>query len=389
MLPYSPKNILVKGRVVLFPSQAEEYTSEDELLNEIREFIHSYVDISPLFEKIACHYVLFTWIYDDFEELPYLRVLGDTGSGKSRFIRTVGSLCYKPIFAIGASSVSSLFRIMDLFRGTLVIDEGDFRVSDEKAEIVKILNNGNAQGIPVLRSEIAKGKEYSPKSYDVFGPKIISTRGLFEDKALESRCITEEMGQRKLREDIPLNLTPYHRARALQLRNKLLMFRFRNHGKRAIDPNLADRTIEPRLNQVFIPLLSVIEDEKARAELKNIAREYHKQIISDRGMEMEAQVLEMIRKLFGMREEPTIKEITSHFIEKYGEDYDKKITPKWIGSIIRRKLNIKTEKGRTHFVIPGSEREKLERLYEKYGISEDISGSNSEGLSLHGYAPEN
>jgi hypothetical protein len=42
---------------------------------------------------------------------------------------------------------------------------------------------------------------------------------------------------------------------------------------------------------VFVPLLSVTEYEKARTGLKNIAREYHKQIVSDRRMEMKAQVL--------------------------------------------------------------------------------------------------
>jgi len=379
LFPYSPKNNLIKNEVVLFPSKTEEYGSEVELIKDIREFIHSYVDLTPLFENISCYYVLFSWIYDDFNELPYLRVIGDTGSGKTRFLLTVGSLCYKPIFASGASTVSPIFRILDIFHGTLIIDEGDFRMSDEKAEIVKILNNGNAKGFPVLRSETVKGKEFNPKGYNVFGPKLVATRGYFQDNALESRCITEEMGQRRLREDIPINLTDEHKEKALQLRNKLLMFRFRNLGKKKVDPSLIDRTIEPRLNQVFVPLLSVIEDKKAKIELKSIAREYHKQIISDRGMEMEAQVLEVIQKLFGMREEPTIKEITSHFVEHHGNDYEKRITPKWIGSIIRRKLKIKTEKRREGFVIPQLEIEKLERLYEKYGIFEtDKSEGNNE-----------
>jgi hypothetical protein len=39
-----------------------------------------------------------------------------------------------------------------------------------------------------------------------FGPKLIATRGYFQDRALESRCLTEEMGGRKLREDVPINL---------------------------------------------------------------------------------------------------------------------------------------------------------------------------------------
>lgn len=366
--PYSARNNLIKNEVVLFPSSAEEYKSEEKLIEEIREFIHDYVDLSPLFERISSYYVLFSWIYDDFKELPYLRVIGDAGSGKTRFLLTLGSLCYKPIFASGASTVSPIFRILHIFKGTLIIDEGDFRITDEKAEIVKILNNGNAKGFPVLRSESINGKEFSPKAYQVFGPKIVATRGFFEDKALESRCITEEMGQRRLRDDIPINLTDEHKERAERLRNKLLMFRFRNLGKRKVNPELVDRTIEPRLNQVFVPLLSVIEDDNTRNDLKNIAREYHKQIVTERGMEMEAQVLECIQSLIVSDEEPTIKEITNDFIEKYSGDYPKQITPKWIGGIIRKKLQLKPEKREGGFVIPHGEKAKLERLYEKYGI---------------------
>ncbi|NIQ03928.1 MAG: hypothetical protein GWM98_29235, partial [Nitrospinaceae bacterium] len=45
--------------------------SEKVLVQEIQAFIHRYVDVSPLFERLASYYVLFTWIYDGFNELPY------------------------------------------------------------------------------------------------------------------------------------------------------------------------------------------------------------------------------------------------------------------------------------------------------------------------------
>jgi hypothetical protein len=176
LVPYSAQNNLLAHEVVLFPSEPVEYKTEEDLVSEIRAFIHAYADVSPLFETIASHYVLFSWVYDSFNELPYLRVRGDTGSGKTRCLMTIGSLCYKPIFASGASTVSPIFRILDSFRGTLIVDEGDFRFSDEKAEIVKILNNGNARGFPVLRSEATNGgKEFDPRAYSVFGPKMIAT----------------------------------------------------------------------------------------------------------------------------------------------------------------------------------------------------------------------
>src|SRR5437899_2692668 len=382
LVPYSPRNNLLSNEVVLFPSEPVEYHSESELVEGIKAFIHRYVDISPLFEQIASYYVLFTWVYDAFNELPYLRLRGDTGSGKTRFLLTAGSLCYKPIFASGASTVSPLFRILDEFRGTLIIDEGDFRFSDEKAEIVKILNNGNGRGFPVLRSESVRGKEFSPRAYTVFGPKLVATRGYFQDRALERRCLTEEMGAGRLRSDIPINLTAEYKREARELRNKLLMFRFRNASKRCVDPSLVDRSIEPRLAQVFVPLLSVIEDREARQALRQVAREYHRELVADRGMDIEAQVLAVIQQLRNS-DHPhglMIKEIAELFISQHGEDFERKITPHWIGQVIRRKLGLKTERRREGYTIAASEGAKLARLFEKYGIeSGPVNSVNSGG----------
>ena len=384
LVPYSPRNNLLTNEVVLFASEAKEHESEQRLVEDIRAFIHRYVDVSPLFEQIASYYVLFSWVYDSFNELPYLRVRGDAGSGKTRFLLCVGSLCYKPIFASGASTVSPLFRILDSMRGTLIVDEGDFRFSDEKAELIKILNNGNGRGFPVLRSESVSGREFSPRAYSVFGPKMIGTRGYFQDRALESRCLTEEMGGRALREDVPINLPASYKDEALELRNKLLMFRLRNFGQRTVDPGLVDRSVEPRLAQIFVPLLSVIEDADARQALRQLLRDYHRELVADRGMDIEARVLEIIRDLKGSGEELAIKEIAASFIGRHGEDFERKVTPHWIGQIIRRKLQLKTEKRHGSYLVAASAGPKLARLFEKYGIEtrpEDLgdSGDSARG----------
>lgn len=369
LTPYSPNNNLLRNEVVLFASAPAEFDSEENLIQEIRTFIHRYVDVSPLFEEIATYYVLLSWVYDRFNVLPYLRLRGDPGSGKSRFLQIVGAICYKPIFASGASTVSPLFRILDAVRGTLIIDEGDFRFSDERAEIVKILNNGNARGFPVLRSE-AVGKEFNPRAYAVFGPKLVATRGFFEDRALESRCLTEEMGQFRLRNDVPITLPSSWHHEALQLRNKLLLFRFTTASRQSALERFVDRAIEPRLNQIFVPLLSIIENDQARQDLQELARRYHSELITDRGMDAEAQILEVIQAIVSSGEATLgVKEIASWFADRHAEEYERKITPKWIGKVIRQRLQLKTQKSHGVFVIPVSERTKLTRLYEKYGLA--------------------
>ena len=244
-MPYSPYNNLVKNNIILFPSEPEECGSETELIEDIQQYIHRYVAVSERFETIAAYYVLFSWLYDRFNEVPYLRLRGDYGSGKTRFLLTVGSLCYKPIFSSGASTMSPIFHMLHAFRGTLIIDEGDFRMSDEKSDVVKMLNNGTVKGISILRNELLPTKEYNPRAFQVFGPKIISTRGEYKDDALESRFITEETAISKLHDNIPINLPSQYKEEALRLRNKLLLFRFRNYDKKSIQEHLYDPSIEP------------------------------------------------------------------------------------------------------------------------------------------------
>jgi len=82
-----------------------------------------------------------------------------------------------------------------------VLDEADFKDSSSWAEMVKLLNNGYRPGMPVLRADKENGKWY-PRSYQVFGPKLIATRFPFQDEALESRCLTAEM-MPLMRADIP------------------------------------------------------------------------------------------------------------------------------------------------------------------------------------------
>lgn len=373
LVPFSAGNNLIRHAVVLFPSKPEEYGSQAELLSEIQRFIHRYVDVSERFERIAAYYVLLTWVYDAFNELPYLRLRGDYGSGKTRFLLTVGSLCYTPIFTSGASTVSPLFHTLDAFRGTLIIDEADFRFSDEKAEIVKILNNGNIRGLPVLRSEATPSGEYNPRAFAVFGPKLVASRGTYDDRALESRFITENTGQNRLRTDIPFNLPSSYKDEARALRNKLLLFRLRMVDRMPQVLESVDDTIEPRLNQIFAPLLCVVDEEECREELRNLARSYHSGLIADRGLDMEAQVLQVIRHLFAYTSKTFVplKEITECFVEHFGAEFEQKITSRWIGGILRRKLRLDTHKSMGIYVLPLTERAKLELLYERYGINSD------------------
>lgn len=367
LVPYLPTNPLLHRGIILFPTAMQEYTDDNTLIQKIQSFIHRYVDVSETFELVATYYVLLTWIYDTFNEIPYLRVRGDYGSGKTRFLQTVGSICYKPIFASGASTVAPLFHILDQIGGTLVLDEGDFRFSDERADIAKILNNGNAKGFPVLRCEKINQREFSPRAYTIYGPKIVASRHDYDDFALESRFITEDLGLSGVRDDILLTLPKNFHEEAEEIRNQLLLWRFRNHAKLRFPEAHADPRLDKRINQVFAPLLSLITDQDVRAQIARLAREKSDEIRSDRGFQMEADVLVAIRAC-SQDSSPAISRITEAFIKQCGVAYDRKITPKWIGYVIRKKLRLRTRKKNGVYVLSENQRKRLKRLFEKYNV---------------------
>ena len=173
LVPYSADNNLIANECVLLPSAVGEFGRKAELLESVRAFLHCYVDLSLAFEEIAAHYILLSWVYDAFNDLPYLRFRGDFGTGKTRALLTIGSLCYKPFFASGASTVSPIFHIQDAFQGTLVLDEADFRFTDQTAELTKVLNNGTTRGMPVLRTMTNRHRELNPTAFRVFKARLL------------------------------------------------------------------------------------------------------------------------------------------------------------------------------------------------------------------------
>jgi hypothetical protein len=236
--------------------------------------------------------------------------------------------------------------------------------------MVKILNNGNVRGIPVLRNEQLPTKEYNPRAFQVYGPKIVATRGYFDDRALESRFITEEMGPKPLRSDIPINMPSTYKAEAQSIRNKLLLYRFRNHSYIPSMEEANDLDIEPRLLQILRPLMSVIDDPDLRVEVKVLARQYHDDILSERGMDVEAQVLEVIKELniSDTTASLSIKNITDEYCRRFSNEQDRPITFRAMGAIVRKRLNLRTHKSNGVYIVPQSEQLKLTHLYQRYGI---------------------
>lgn len=379
-VPVRPGNDLIKHKALLFPSRPDPCGTAEELLADIDRHISRYVSLSADARLLAGGYVLLSWLYDAFRELPYLRFRGDYGTGKTRALIVIGSIAYKPFFASGASTVSPIFHTLDTFKGTLVFDEADFRFSDEKAELVKILNNGNVSGFPVLRTQITVKKEFEPRAFHVFGPKIVGMRGRYDDRALESRFLSIDM-EASLSGNIPINLPDAHEAEALALRNKLLSFRLRERTVVRLDDTLAVTELEPRMNQILLPLLSVVPEGRYRDAILRYAERSQARTLADRGDSVEGHMLAVVqavaRDLHGAP--VAISDIAEAFRAANVSEYERPISNRYVGSVLRR-LGLAPYKSHGTYVLAVSSNERLLALYRRFGIV-DSAGTSEVALA--------
>jgi len=365
----SESGYLQKG-ILKLPSGVEEYETKEELLETIRGFIHDYVDLPEDFEAVCAYYVLMTWIYDRFDNVPYLRVRGNPGSGKSRFLDVMSALTYKATFFKADPTEAIIFRCLDTTRGTLLMDEADFRFSGKTTSITKILNNGFAKGSVVGRNKATKDDDYQQEFFNVFSPKILANRSIFGDDALESRCLSCYMGQRKIREEVQRSLGEDFESRSEKLRNQLLQFRFDTYFDFEItDSKDVPFNVSPRSKQICAPIISLMSKEHYH-HLASVVDFTEETLGEMRSTSWEVEVLEvLLDNINNDVAKISVKDIGLQMNEERSS-YDG-IKPNQVGNVLTN-LNIKRKRsgsGGQYCVDLHMYRDFILKQAEFYGVS--------------------
>jgi hypothetical protein len=368
-----PQSAMIEKGTILLPDGVDEYGDQLSLYQEIRGFVNRYVQLdSTPFRTLVCWYVFLTWIYDRFDVVPYLRAIGHLGSGKTRLIQTVGALCYRRIQSGGSVTASPIFRLIERYKGTLIVDEADFSDSDMWSEIVKIFNAGYIRDFPVLRSE-RTDDGFDVGVYDVYGPKILASRARFKDDALESRCFTHAMiPLPALATSVPLVAGQTFRDEARAIRNKLLLWRFRMYRTAQLDGRRHILGLEPRLNQIVLPLLAVTQSPSMENQLVTQALRYQYELRETRRESFDGVVASaLVKKARGVRGARfEIKAIVEIILQEQGDHF--KVTSRQVSSCLRDTFKIRTfpSGGKTWTQPTPWEIESLETRYQLYAEPE-------------------
>jgi len=198
------------------PSKPIEYT-ENQLYNDVKTYIYKHLDlVNPLGYNVLTSFVFSTWLNELFDFTPYLGFYGREDVGKTRALETLKELCFHAWLTTGLTP-ATLFRLVERFNPTLLLDESEFLTMKDKKEMIGLLNAGQRRGVLVPRM-----REHSQEVdfFNVYCPKSISGTELLK-RTTTSRTIMFTMTKniRKMPHKID-------KKQGLKLRNQLLSWRF-------------------------------------------------------------------------------------------------------------------------------------------------------------------
>jgi phage/plasmid primase-like uncharacterized protein len=163
-----------------------------ELAEEIRTILNQYLILPKGADVAITLWIFFTWVYDAFSIAPMLIFESPVmRCGKSTALRILSKLVKHPLLSSNITP-AAIFRSIEAFSPTLIIDEADTFL-DSSSEIRGIINAGHERENAFVVRTV--GEEFLPTRFDVFGPKVISGIGSRKGTLID-RGIVIEMKRR-------------------------------------------------------------------------------------------------------------------------------------------------------------------------------------------------
>lgn len=369
---YSPimDEVFTKGGVCL-SSGVEEYKNVKEILDQIKTYLNERIQLptQPInYEKFLPHLILFYWVYEKFPFIPYVHFVGGTSTGKTTAMEVFGDLCYKAVDSTSSLTIASMFRIATQWKGTMLIDE--FNSSGEEAkDLVTFLKAGVSNRL-LYRVEGEKKKEL--KAYIIKSPKVFTSETPINDAGLQSRTVVIKMEKNSRK--LPLFFLKEDFEECMHIRNKLLLWRFRNLNKidlKAIKYGFTElQGFDRRVQQIITPVYYFSDDE-TKGDIIEFAKDQEKETFRSRRESLDGIIFGYLVEIWDAGEEAQIRAICAKFnSEQSGRGYKNELSERRASNIIRKILGFDTEvRGHEKFawVVRNLDVEANKRSY--YGLS--------------------
>jgi putative DNA primase/helicase len=167
------------------------------LLTEIVNAVRRYVVLPDGAAEIAALWAFHTHCFDCFMHSPRLAITSpEKRCGKTTLLDVLACLVARALSTSNAT-VSTIFRVIEMARPTLLIDEADTFLK-ENDELRGILNSGHRKGGGVLRNV---GDDHEPRQFSTWGPAAIAMIGQLPD-TLDDRSLNCRLRRRKASERV-------------------------------------------------------------------------------------------------------------------------------------------------------------------------------------------
>ncbi|MEE8587517.1 MAG: DUF3631 domain-containing protein [Acidobacteriota bacterium] len=237
--------------------------------------------------------MLWTFVYERFFIAPLLEISSPTKRcGKSTLLDVLWSCCHR---ALACSNISeaALFRAVDKYRPTLLLDESDTYLKKNEA-LRGVINSGHHKGSPAVR---CTGEDFDPHQFDTFCPKAVAGIGDLA-ATLRDRAVTIRLRRKTAKDSLkPVRLEELHR-KGSKLRSRCKRWASDNAHLLKRDPEDVPPALNDRAKDNWRPLLAVA-DLAGGLFWGQLAREAAKALAGvEEEQEAPAQLLSDIKDLF-------------------------------------------------------------------------------------------
>jgi len=164
----------------------------DEVLNECVAYIRRHIYCQPEQADAVALFCLWTHAFRWYDVLPYLLISSPTlRCGKTTLLRLVSYLASRTLAASNLTP-AAVYRVIDAYQPTLIIDECDTFL-EQNLELIGLINSGWSRDTAfVIRCDNDTGE---PRMFSTFAPRVIAAIGRLKD-TVEDRSIVITMERR-------------------------------------------------------------------------------------------------------------------------------------------------------------------------------------------------
>ncbi|SRR5579885_2357059 len=170
-----------------------EPITPSELLDEIATTVRRFIVCQNETVIAVTLWVAMTWFIDVIQVAPLAIITApEKRCGKSQLLFLLSKLVNRPLAASNITP-AALFRSIDLWHPTLLIDEADTFMR-ENEELRGLINCGHTRDSAMIVRAV--GEEFVPKTFFVWGAKALAGIGRLSDTIMD-RAIELELRRRK------------------------------------------------------------------------------------------------------------------------------------------------------------------------------------------------